>query len=222
MLFLLQLLLAQRDQRHYTVYKKRRCFLWNHQYFQMDIYQQPCHPRYLLWAETKWFSKSAIKSIAILLWQLIIVARMTLSEIAAPEILTGVSVAPRIGGAFSQRRDCNRDAKNRHKMIECYYRCVGLILLETYTTAKGKDLTLPPFLDIAMEVTDDTSYSMYNLSKRDAATPKIEKLLTEPAKDDEVNNSGSINQTDSTKTTITPPVVNGTSWIRCYGVIHFI
>ncbi|CAH1797770.1 unnamed protein product [Owenia fusiformis] len=40
-----QLLLAQRDLKHFTIYKKRRCFLWNNQYFQMDIYQDPCHPR---------------------------------------------------------------------------------------------------------------------------------------------------------------------------------
>ena len=40
-----QLLVAQRDSSHYTIYKKRRCFLWNNQYFQMDIYQEPCHPR---------------------------------------------------------------------------------------------------------------------------------------------------------------------------------
>jgi len=39
------LLLAQRDARHFTIYKKRRCFLWNDQYFQMDIYQEPSHPR---------------------------------------------------------------------------------------------------------------------------------------------------------------------------------
>jgi len=39
------LLLAQRDQGQHTIFKKRRCFLWNNQYFQMDIYQPPCHPR---------------------------------------------------------------------------------------------------------------------------------------------------------------------------------
>lgn len=40
-----QLLLVQKDVNHYTIYKKRRCFLWNNQYFQMDIYEEPCHPR---------------------------------------------------------------------------------------------------------------------------------------------------------------------------------
>ncbi|XP_071050312.1 TRPL translocation defect protein 14 isoform X2 [Onthophagus taurus] len=38
-------LLAQRDKSHLTVYKKRRCFLVNNQYFQLDVYQEPSHPR---------------------------------------------------------------------------------------------------------------------------------------------------------------------------------
>uniref|UniRef100_T1KQV0 NadR/Ttd14 AAA domain-containing protein n=2 Tax=Tetranychus urticae TaxID=32264 RepID=T1KQV0_TETUR len=37
--------LTQRDYSHYTVYKTRRCFLWEHMYFQMDMYKSPCHPR---------------------------------------------------------------------------------------------------------------------------------------------------------------------------------
>ncbi|CAD5121045.1 DgyrCDS9586 [Dimorphilus gyrociliatus] len=37
-----KLLIAQRDNSHYTVYKKRRCFLWGNQYFQLDFYQPPC------------------------------------------------------------------------------------------------------------------------------------------------------------------------------------
>lgn len=40
-----ELLIAQRDASHYSVVKKRRCFLWNNQYFQLDIYQKPCHQR---------------------------------------------------------------------------------------------------------------------------------------------------------------------------------
>jgi len=40
-----ELLLAQKHPEHCTVYKKRRCFLWNNQYFQMDIYQEPCPQR---------------------------------------------------------------------------------------------------------------------------------------------------------------------------------
>lgn len=38
-------LLAQRDDAHFTIYKKRRCFLINNQYFQLDIYREPGHPR---------------------------------------------------------------------------------------------------------------------------------------------------------------------------------
>jgi len=38
-------MLEQRDPFHLTIFKKRRCFLYNNQYFQLDIYQEPCHPR---------------------------------------------------------------------------------------------------------------------------------------------------------------------------------
>ena len=38
-------MLKQRDPLHLTIYKKRRCFLYNNQYFQLDIYKEPCHPR---------------------------------------------------------------------------------------------------------------------------------------------------------------------------------
>lgn len=38
-------LLDQQDPQHFTVNKIRRCFLYNNQYFQMDIYNDPCHPR---------------------------------------------------------------------------------------------------------------------------------------------------------------------------------
>ncbi|XP_035226338.1 TRPL translocation defect protein 14-like isoform X2 [Stegodyphus dumicola] len=38
-------MLAQRDDKHYTVYKLRRCFMLNNMYMQMDIYKSPCHPR---------------------------------------------------------------------------------------------------------------------------------------------------------------------------------
>jgi len=39
------MMLAQRDHNHVTIYKTRRCFLYNDQYYQMDIYNDPCHPR---------------------------------------------------------------------------------------------------------------------------------------------------------------------------------
>ncbi|KAK9731567.1 AAA domain [Popillia japonica] len=38
-------MLAQKDKSHFTIYKKRRCFLVNNQYFQLDIYEEPSHPR---------------------------------------------------------------------------------------------------------------------------------------------------------------------------------
>jgi len=38
-------LLDQEDSQHFTIYKTRRCFLYNNQYFQLDIYKEPCHPR---------------------------------------------------------------------------------------------------------------------------------------------------------------------------------
>lgn len=93
-------MLAQRDDSHWTVYKSRRCFLWENDYYQMDIYKTPCHPR-----------------------------------------------------------------------------CEGMILLETYTTASGAELLnkLPPFLDIQREVTNDPSFSMYNLSCKTGWINKVKK-----------------------------------------------
>ena len=38
---------TQRDHSRQPVYKTRRCFLWKNQYFQLDIYNEPCHPRYV-------------------------------------------------------------------------------------------------------------------------------------------------------------------------------
>ena len=38
-------LLDQQDSGHFTVNKTRRCFMYNNQYFQLDIYKEPCHPR---------------------------------------------------------------------------------------------------------------------------------------------------------------------------------
>ena len=48
MSFVPQILLAQKDEKHYTVYKVRRCFLWQNQYFQLDIYQSPCPDKWAL------------------------------------------------------------------------------------------------------------------------------------------------------------------------------
>ena len=47
------------------------------------------------------------------------------------------------------------------------YRCVNLLLLETYTTKTDSDMQLPSFLDITAEVTENSEYSMFNLSKID-------------------------------------------------------
>ncbi|KAG8223947.1 hypothetical protein J437_LFUL003755 [Ladona fulva] len=38
-------MLSQKEDSHFTIFKKRRCFLVNNQYFQLDIYKEPCHPR---------------------------------------------------------------------------------------------------------------------------------------------------------------------------------
>ncbi|KAF6204150.1 hypothetical protein GE061_002490 [Apolygus lucorum] len=85
-------LLSQKDDSHFTIYKLRRCFLDNNQYFQLDVYKDPCHPR-----------------------------------------------------------------------------CNGLMLLETYSALEDGRLEacLPKFLNIDSEVTDDPSFSMYNLSLRE-------------------------------------------------------
>jgi len=39
-------LLPQKDETHYSVHKKRRCFIHHNQYYQLDIYCKPCHKRY--------------------------------------------------------------------------------------------------------------------------------------------------------------------------------
>lgn len=36
---------VQANENHFPIYKKRRCFIHNNQYFQLDIYKEPCHPR---------------------------------------------------------------------------------------------------------------------------------------------------------------------------------
>ncbi|XP_073944316.1 TRPL translocation defect 14 isoform X2 [Choristoneura fumiferana] len=38
-------MLPQRDDAHFTIFKKRRCFIYNNQYYQLDLYRQPTHPR---------------------------------------------------------------------------------------------------------------------------------------------------------------------------------
>uniref|UniRef100_A0A2P2HW69 TRPL translocation defect protein 14-like n=2 Tax=Hirondellea gigas TaxID=1518452 RepID=A0A2P2HW69_9CRUS len=36
---------GQADEEHFPIYKTRRCFLYNDQYYQLDIYREPCHQR---------------------------------------------------------------------------------------------------------------------------------------------------------------------------------
>jgi len=38
-------LISQEDPNHFLIFKTRRCFLWENQYFQLDIYRQPSHDR---------------------------------------------------------------------------------------------------------------------------------------------------------------------------------
>lgn len=40
-----QALESQADPMHHTVFKTRHCFLWHDQYFQLDIYKEPCNDR---------------------------------------------------------------------------------------------------------------------------------------------------------------------------------
>ena len=42
-------IITQADANHFPIHKTRRCFLFKNQYFQLDIYQDPCHERYT-WA----------------------------------------------------------------------------------------------------------------------------------------------------------------------------
>ncbi|XP_061163511.1 TRPL translocation defect protein 14-like [Saccostrea echinata] len=39
------ILYEQRDTKRWPIYKKRRCFLWNNQYFHLDIYKEPSPDR---------------------------------------------------------------------------------------------------------------------------------------------------------------------------------
>ena len=51
----LQILFAERDDKHYSVHKNRSCFLWNNQYFQLDQYADPC-PKRLDFCDIEQFS----------------------------------------------------------------------------------------------------------------------------------------------------------------------
>lgn len=44
----IQNFLAQKDGSHYTIRKRRRCFMWDNTYFQMDIYMRPSTSKYVM------------------------------------------------------------------------------------------------------------------------------------------------------------------------------
>lgn len=69
-----------------------------------------------------------------------------------------------------------KDKKNKivnfkfvSNLFTIFFRCKGLILLETYTALSGDKLKviLPQFLTIEKEVTGNPDYSMFNLSLRE-------------------------------------------------------
>jgi len=33
------------DQNHWTIYQKRRCFIWRHRYYRLDVFEEPCNSR---------------------------------------------------------------------------------------------------------------------------------------------------------------------------------
>ena len=39
-------LLNQRDPTHHPIHKKRKCFLWEGHYFQLDVFLEPCSQRW--------------------------------------------------------------------------------------------------------------------------------------------------------------------------------
>ena len=55
------------------------------------------------------------------------------------------------------------------KLYLFFFRCKGLILLETYSSADDENLqkSLPQFLTIIQEVTGNPDYSMFNLSLKE-------------------------------------------------------
>ena len=48
----------------------------------------------------------------------------------------------------------------------CHARCQGLVLLETFTTLPMEEVmrNLPPFIEVAKDITGDPAFSMYNLA----------------------------------------------------------
>ena len=50
------------DQTHWTIYQKRRCFIWRRRIYRLDIYEEPCDPscRGLALLETRSIQKDFI------------------------------------------------------------------------------------------------------------------------------------------------------------------
>jgi hypothetical protein len=38
-------LMKQYDKTHWTIYQKRRCFIWDHRYYRIDFFEEPCDPK---------------------------------------------------------------------------------------------------------------------------------------------------------------------------------
>lgn len=51
------------------------------------------------------------------------------------------------------------------------FRCLGLMILETYTTRTGDDMKLPDCLEVECEITNKPDYSMANLSLKENNLP---------------------------------------------------
>ncbi len=32
------------DQSHWTIYQRRRCFIWHRRYYRIDMFEEPCNP----------------------------------------------------------------------------------------------------------------------------------------------------------------------------------
>lgn len=83
------------DSQHWTVFQKRRCFIWNSRYYRIDFFEEPCNPI-----------------------------------------------------------------------------CRGLIILSTRSNIDQIN-KLPPFLQMDREITNDHTYSMFNLSMKEPAPRKL-------------------------------------------------
>ena len=63
---LFQILYEQRDAKRHPIYKKRRCFLWNNQYFHLDIYKEPNPERWAMVAQRTIFTVYLLKNVIVM------------------------------------------------------------------------------------------------------------------------------------------------------------